>query len=78
MIDAKLGAGKEGYFHEKKISLLTKEDKIEEDFEKQVNILLLLQICSYLIIQAMVPVKPKKFKVALNTSFFDCARFIVT
>ena len=27
---------KEGYFHEKKVSLLAKEDKIEDDFEKQV------------------------------------------
>jgi predicted signal transduction protein with EAL and GGDEF domain len=36
VIDSKLGGTKEGYFHEKKISLLTKEDKIEEDFEKQV------------------------------------------
>ena len=37
MIDAKLGGTKEGYFHEKKISLLSKEDKIEDEFEKQVN-----------------------------------------
>ena len=36
VIDAKLGGAKEGYFHEKKISLLAKEDKIEDEFEKQV------------------------------------------
>jgi hypothetical protein len=61
VIDSKLGGTKEGYFHEKKISLLTKEDKIEEDFEKQ----------------AKVPVKPKKFGVALNTTFFDCAKYVL-
>ena len=26
-------------------------------------------------VQAMAPVKPKKFTVALNTTFFDCARY---
>ena len=41
MIDEKLGKVKEGHFHEKKISLLAKEDKIEEDFEKQVFTILL-------------------------------------
>ena len=41
LIDNKLGKETEGYFHEKKISLLTKEDKIEEDFAKQVVSMLL-------------------------------------
>lgn len=36
VIDARLGRAKEGHFHEKKIALLTKEDEIEADFEKQV------------------------------------------
>jgi hypothetical protein len=58
LIDSKLGKEMEGYFHEKKISLLTKEDKIEEDFAKQ----------------GKAPVKPKTFTIALNTHFFDCAR----
>ena len=26
--------------------------------------------------QAMAPVKPKTFSVALNTTFFDCARYV--
>ena len=36
-IDVKLGGMKEGYFQEKKISLLAKEDKVEQDFEEQVH-----------------------------------------
>ena len=49
VIDERLGRAKEGHFYERKIALLTKEDEIEADFEKQVcseviNLLLLL-IC---------------------------------
>lgn len=36
VIDVRLGKAKEGHFHEKKIALLSKEDEIEADFEKQV------------------------------------------
>ncbi|XP_065897600.1 uncharacterized protein [Dysidea avara] len=58
LIDQKLGKAHEGHFYDKKLTLLAKEDEIEADFEKQ----------------ARVPVKPKKFTVALNTNFFDSAR----
>lgn len=62
--------------------MLAKEDMIEEDFEKQV-----ITACTHCThmnrattlafssLQAKAPVKPKTFTVALNTQFFDCARY---
>ncbi|XP_064383534.1 uncharacterized protein LOC135332129 isoform X2 [Halichondria panicea] len=58
VIDQRLGQSKDGHFYERKVTLLSREDQIEGDFESQ----------------SQVPVKPKTFTVTLNTSFFNCAR----
>ena len=78
-IDQRLGQSKDGHFYERKVTLLSREDQIETDFDQQVGGTHVLPcVCttvSFLCdLQSRAPVKPVTFTVALNTSFFSCAK----